>query len=142
MKKLLLCLFAIGLIASSQVFAGDGELFCYNKNAVNTEFAELNAIEDFVLQNNGITLSEMKASNSDFTNSLPTFSFISTSVIYGGPIGIPSFVWGCILGPVGILAVYLLADDPSSEARKALWGCILGTLLWGGGIGIGSWSGR
>lgn len=136
MKKLLLCLFAVGLIASGQVFAGDGELFSYNKDALNTEFAELSAVEDYVIQNNGITLSEMQADNSDLAGSLPAFSFISTTTIYGGPIGIPSFVWGCVLGPVGILAVYLLADDPSSEARKALWGCIIGSILWGGGYGF------
>ncbi len=135
MKKLLSCLIVIGLIASGQVFAGKGELFSYNKENVKTQFAELNVIEDYVMHNDGITLSELTSDNSEFANNLSTFSLIESSLIVG-PIGIPSFIWGCVLGPVGILAVYILADDPHVEARKAFWGCLLGSLLWGGGITI------
>lgn len=137
MKKFLLFLLAVGLFASTQAIASNGELFTYNKQAVNTEFAELNAIENFVNQNDGITLSEMKSQNLDFANTISTFSLDSSAII--GPIGIPSFLWGCILGPVGVLIVYLIADDPKSEAKKAFWGCVIGSLLWGGG---GIYAGR
>ncbi|MFC2097970.1 hypothetical protein ACFLSI_06520, partial [Bacteroidota bacterium] len=126
----ILCLFAFGLIASSQVFAGNSELFSYNKKAIETEFAELNSIEEYVLLNDGITLSVMHSGNIDIANNLTSFS-LSNSTGFVGPLMIPSFIWGCVLGPIGVLAVYVLADDPKSETKKALWGCILGSLLWG-----------
>jgi len=127
MKKFLLFLLAVGIFATTQASTSNGELFTYNKKAVNTEFAELNAIENYVNQNDGITLSEMKSQNLDLATSISNFSFDSSAII--GPIGIPSFLWGCILGPVGVLIVYLIADDPKSEAKKAFWGCVIGSLL-------------
>ncbi len=53
----------------------------------------------------------------------------------GPPLGIPSFLWGCCLGVIGILLVYVLTDGDRDQTKKALWGCVVGSLsgcvLWG-----------
>jgi len=45
------------------------------------------------------------------------------------PLGIPSFLWGFILGVIGILIVYLITEN-GDETKKALWGCLAFTVLW------------
>jgi cytochrome c biogenesis protein CcdA len=46
------------------------------------------------------------------------------------PLGIPSFLWGCILGVVGILLVYILTDGDKAETKKALWGMLVWIGVW------------
>lgn len=65
-------------------------------------------------------------------NDLDSYSYTNASKIQTGfsepmPI-IPAFWWGCILGWVGILVVFLVTQD-SLQTQNALWGCIVGTLL-------------
>ena len=53
-----------------------------------------------------------------------------SSSLLDGPAGIPAFLWGCVLGWIGILVVYLVTED-SDETKKALYGCLIG---WGLGF--------
>ncbi len=46
----------------------------------------------------------------------------------GPPFGIPSFLWGCCFGLLGVLFVYLMTDNNKEEAQKALIGCVVGGL--------------
>ncbi len=46
------------------------------------------------------------------------------------PLGIPSFLWGCILGVIGILLVYILTDGDKLETKKALWGMLVWVGVW------------
>ena len=51
--------------------------------------------------------------------------------MFDGPVDIPSFIWGCVAGPVGVLVVYLVTED-NDETKKALLGCILWGVFVGG----------
>lgn len=44
-------------------------------------------------------------------------------------LGIPSFLWGCGLGVVGLLVVYIVSDEDKVETKKAMWGCITSTAV-------------
>ena len=45
------------------------------------------------------------------------------------PLGIPSFLWGCVFGIVGIVIVYIFTDNNKVELKKALNGCVVGYVV-------------
>ncbi|MFB6342734.1 hypothetical protein ACE1ET_13480 [Saccharicrinis sp. FJH62] len=45
------------------------------------------------------------------------------------PLGIPSFLWGCVFGVVGIIIVYIFTDENKVELKKALNGCVVGYVV-------------
>jgi cytochrome c biogenesis protein CcdA len=57
------------------------------------------------------------------------------------PLGIPSFLWGCILGIVGVLIVYIITDGDKAETKKSLWGFLVAVgvyvVLY---VGVYSWA--
>lgn len=67
------------------------------------------------------------------TNLLSSSDFISSSKNNAPPLGIPGFVWGLVLGWVGMLIVYLTMDEGAERKKQvmnALWGCIAASVLW------------
>jgi apolipoprotein N-acyltransferase len=56
-------------------------------------------------------------------------------------LGIPSFLWGCGLGVVGMAVVYIVSNQNMDETKKSLWGCLTWTavvvvldLVWWGAL--------
>jgi len=131
MKKLLLFASIMLAVFSTRAIAGDAQLFDLNEDKINAEFTELNELEKFVTEHDGITLSQLRESN----NALVLNLNLSNNGIAGlmmfeePPLGIPSFIWGFCLGWVGLLVTYLVADD-KEETKKALIGCLVGTATW------------
>lgn len=110
--------------------ANDANLFSYDKSSVNSQMSAINSVENFVNSNPGVTLDELQASNNDILNGVNLNANASSfSSLAEGPLGIPSFLWGCVLGAIGILLVYLISQD-SEETKKALWGCLAGAGVW------------
>lgn len=104
----------------------------YNAAEVDAAMEQLNALEQYVTEENA-TLEEVKATQSELLTGLnlkETSSPLSVLGTNDGALGIPSFLWGCILSWVGILVVYLVTED-SDETKKALWGCIANGVLSG-----------
>jgi hypothetical protein len=60
-------------------------------------------------------------------------SGIADSYSEGGPIGIPSFFWGCAFNIIGVVIVYVITED-TKQSTMALWGCILNSIFLGGGF--------
>lgn len=128
-KALLLTLIA-ATFSLANVNAADGSLFSYDRASVNAQMSELNKVETYVNDHNGVTLDELQAGNSDvIANVNLNANASSFSSLAEGPAGIPSFLWGCILGVVGILIVYLVTQD-SEETKKALFGCLAWVGVW------------
>ena len=50
------------------------------------------------------------------------------SLVYGPPLGIPSFAWGLCCGLPGLAVVYFVADD-KEETKKAFYGCVTSTVV-------------
>ena len=131
MKKTLLTLFA-GLFISTFAFANNADIFSYNADQLDQEMSELQALEDFVSVNPGVTLTNLQAENNALVNdlNLAAGEFGGIGSMSGEPaLGIPSFLWGCVLSWVGILVVYLVTED-SEETKKAFIGCIVGGLTY------------
>jgi prolipoprotein diacylglyceryltransferase len=131
MKKLyLFCLIAMFGLGGT-LFASDSDLFSYDEEAVTTALSELTEIENYVMDNPSTSLSLMVENNNALVSGLDLFSPNAMGFAYGEPpLGIPSFLWGCVFGIVGVAIVYFVAED-SEETKKSFYGCIVSTLLYG-----------
>lgn len=131
MKKLLFSALIVCLTCFSS-FAGDDDLFEFDYNSVQTEFTELNQLADLVSTNAGMTYSDLLLKNENLVTSmnlLPNSSLPAGAS--GEPVlGIPSFLWGCVFGVVGLVVVYIGTDEDKEQTKKALWGCVTGTVAY------------
>ncbi len=117
-------------VAGFAANAGNASLFSYDKGAVNNKMNSVVAVENFVNQNDGVTISTMNAEGQKLaaTANLSEETSISSSLL-DGPAGIPSFLWGCVLSALGVLVVYLVTQD-GDETKKALYGCLVGAAVY------------
>lgn len=54
------------------------------------------------------------------------------SMTDNGPVlGIPSFLWGCVLGLAGLIIVYIVTDNNREEVKKAFTGCLVSVAVAG-----------
>jgi hypothetical protein len=112
MKKLILLAVAMLLVVSSNTFASNADLFSYDEQSMTEMFADLNELEAYVASNNDVSAA-----------ALNPFGFLGEP-----PLGVPSFLWGCVFGVVGLAIVYFVAEDPV-ETKKALWGCVTSSVV-------------
>lgn len=134
MKKITLLFVLFGLLFSAQSFAGNGDLFSYDKERVSSEMAELDALEALVLQDQDLSYNDLLQANNPLVLDLNYESSLMMAGMSSGPI-IPSFWWGCLFGPLGVLVVYLVEED-RDETMSAFWGCVISGVLYGAGTGL------
>lgn len=110
--------------------ASNADLFEYNPASLNAEMQELNDLESFVSNNAGVTYTDMlMGGNSLLVNIENPLSPISNMSIAEGPLGIPSILWGCCLGLIGVLIVYIVSNEDKHELKMSLVGCLIGTAV-------------
>jgi hypothetical protein len=132
MKKAFLLGIAFVLAISSTLFAGNEELFSYNKEAIASEFAEITTLENYVLNNPSSTLSALIADQNNLVTGLDLYSSNSMGFSFNEPpLGIPSFLWGCAFGIVGVAIVYFMTEEDRAETKKSFYGCITSSLSSG-----------
>jgi hypothetical protein len=126
MKKLLLTI-CVGAFLSLFAKASNADLFTYNADQVNQELIQLQNLEDYVAANPGITLTNLQSENNSLvanlnmgTNTMGGFSLFGEP-----PLGIPSFLWGCVFWVAGVAIVYFITDEDKEETKKALFGCVV-----------------
>jgi hypothetical protein len=125
-KKLLISIMAIFMVCQG-LLAGQADVFKYNKQQVQDEFSDLNQLEQTVIDHSFLTLSEMQSKNL-LTEKFNTMNL--TGMMMEPALGIPGFWWGCVLGPVGILVVYLVTDNDKDQVKKSLYGCLVSGAFW------------
>lgn len=109
----------------------DESAFILDEEALNQELEELNALDNYVSTHEGTTYDDLVTSGSDLIANISGVAAPMGMAGQDDPLGIPAFWWGCLLGWVGILVVYLVAEyDKSAQAKKALWGCLVSTGVW------------
>lgn len=103
--------------------------FYLDQHALDLAFSELDVLDDYLNQNEGVTYADLLAMESDLIANVS-----GTSAPMGQssddnelPLGIPAFWWGCLLGWVGLLLVVVLTDKDKVQTRKAINGCLIGT---------------
>lgn len=130
MKKFLFILL-VTLSFGVSMYATDSNDFNLDYNAVQSEFKDLNALSNMVTSNPNITYSTLQSTNPSLVTSMnlsPVANIPAKSS--GSPVlGIPSFLWGCVLGLVGMAIVYIVSDQDMDETKKSLWGCLVGSVV-------------
>ena len=107
----------------------ESQVMTFNEKAVNAEFEKLNKLEEYVAAHEGATIEDVK--DTELTQDLKLDTNVTNAVVAGDlPLGIPAFWWGCVLGLLGVLAVYLITDKDKEQTKKALYGCLAWTVLW------------
>ncbi len=131
MKKIIV-LASLTLLIAGTSMAGQTGLFSYNQEAVEVAMNDLTSLENFVLENPGVSLSDMIASENELVAEMThSSSYYGFDMMNDKALGIGGFLWGCCLGPIGVLVVWLVADDPA-ETKRSLIGCVVNALLGGG----------
>jgi len=132
MKKKILFLIAVVFTLSVNSFASNySKLIKVNENQIQTVFADLNELENYVNAHEGVTLNQLKALGNALVANVeasPMGVMGACSMNGEPPMGIPSFVWGCCFGVVGIAVVYFVTDNDKEEVKKSFYGCVVGYL--------------
>ena len=105
------------------------EALKYDEKSINAEFEKLNKLEEYVNTNEGTTLADVK--ETELAKDLKLDTNVTSTVAAGDlPLNIPAFWWGCVLGLVGVLVVYIVTDQDKDQTKKALYGCLVWVGVW------------
>jgi hypothetical protein len=131
MRNLLLVL-SLLTVFTLQLKADGDDLFNINEDQIMTEMADLTALENFVTENQGVTLDEMKANNHPLSIRISSsnIGLNSLSGILSPMSSIPAFLWGFCLGPIGVVIVFIIDED---DVLMSVVGCLVSSVLYGGG---------
>ncbi len=100
-----------------------------NDQSINAEFEKLNKLEQYVNAKEGTTLEDVK--DTELTKDLNLDTNVTNTIASGElPLNIPAFWWGCVLGVIGILVVYLVTDKDKDQTKKAMFGCLVFAAVW------------
>lgn len=104
----------------------DESVFELDESVLGFAMVELNKLNDYITQNEGVTYEDLKVLESalivNVSNSSAPLGMANENE---SPLGIPAFFWGCFLGWVGILLVYMITDNDKEQVKKALNGCLI-----------------
>lgn len=104
----------------------DESIFELDENVLSIAMYELNRLDNYITQYEGVTYEDLKLFDSNLienvSNSSAPMGLANESE---DPLGIPAFLWGCFLGWVGILLVYMITDNDKAQVKKALTGCLV-----------------
>jgi hypothetical protein len=122
------------------------DLFTYDNEKIEHEFANLKTIESFLILNPDASNDEIlsafplagellntkvniAANYLDITapGKLPSFWFAFTLSAIG-----TYFIYGAVAGPISVLIVYASTNKDKPETKKAIWGCLTGTIIGAG----------
>jgi hypothetical protein len=109
----------------------DESVLVLDELALDEAMMELNELDAYLDVNAGVTYTDLQTAESDLIIGLDnSTSPLGMDQENEPPLGIPSFLWGCILGIVGILIVYIITDGDKMETKKALWGMLVWVGVW------------
>lgn len=132
--KVTLFFFLMCLIIGT-TFAADTDLE-YKVVTVEDEFAKVNKLEQYLSEHPDMTFEQVKQAKPELLEGIDLISNTNTNFAPSKDMPlVGGFWWGCCLGVVGLALVYFITDHDQDQVRKAFWGCIIATVLWGiGGL--------
>ncbi len=108
--------------------AGVSDLFHYEDVSVENQLSGLSTLESLINNNtDGFNTNSIEILSTELSLQKILFKDDGSDDL----IGIPPFLYGCVLGPIGILIVYALTDHNKQLVRKSVIGCAVG---YGGGL--------
>ncbi len=131
-KKILFI--AILMLLQNSVLAINlsADLFSYDENKIAEEFKELANLEKLLLENPNLSNSEiyspLNITEISAPGKIPSFWWAFSLSIIGSYT-----LYGAVAGPIAVGVVYLNTHKNKQETKKAIYGCLTGTVL---GLGI------
>jgi len=113
-------LLAITLFLTSLTFAGNADLFSVDEQALKSEFAELTELENFVAENDFVTLVDIQANNSFDLSSLNVSEMGTSSGEGGFAFQWEGFLWGFLCCPVGFFVV-AVNKNKDHDQKMSYW---------------------
>jgi hypothetical protein len=105
-------------------------VFTLDENALDVALSELNELDNYLAQNDGVTYADLEAAGSELITSISDIAAPMGMAQDGDPLlGIPAFWWGCVLGWVGWLLVYVLTDKDRVQTKQAFNGCLISSAI-------------
>lgn len=107
----------------------------FSQPSIDEGFLKLEKVENYIDRNQGVSLKELQANNSEMLDGilLDDSNVSSVQMMAKDMPLVGSFWWGCCLGVIGLALVYFITDNDKAQVKSALWGCLIATLLWGAG---------
>lgn len=132
--KVTLFFFLMCLIIGT-TFAADADLE-FKTATVEDEFTKVNKLEQYLSEHPDMTFEKVKQTKPELLEGIDLISNTNTNFAPSKDMPlVGGFWWGCCLGVVGLALVYFITDHDQDQVRKAFWGCIIATVLWGiGGL--------
>jgi len=121
-----LFIFTLAFTYSADLRAND-DIFSYDMQEINTQLSPLTTLENLHSEFPDKTMDQLVLEYGLDNHSFSKASMMQTGLYDPMPV-LPAFWWGCFLGWVGILIVYLVTED-RDQTRSALWGCIVNGLF-------------
>lgn len=112
------------------VQASDRDLFTYDHVAVNRAVFDLSRLERILDNHPEVTTVDLLQNGKFDSNTMDQLNN-PAGLSSEPPLGIPSFLWGCVFGVVGMVIVLIMTDKDKDELKKALYGCIVSYLIVG-----------
>lgn len=103
----------------------------FNDSEIYEAFADISTLDQYLQKNEDKTYSDLQKENSSLLAGVSSSTTLplSSSAPDELALGIPSFLWGCVFGIVGVLVVYLMTDENKAQTKKAFYGCIASTVV-------------
>jgi len=122
--------FAVAIKASSSITKIEIQSVAeFDDSEIYSAFAGVSELDEYLAMNNGKSYSEVSQNNSALLNGVSSTTTLPLSASPDNlALGIPSFLWGCVFGWVGLVIVYLVTEN-KEQTKKALWGCIASTVV-------------
>lgn len=123
--------FSIMASTTTNAVEFDESVFSYDDDLLLAELSELNELDAYIEANEGTTFDELSNENSPLIANIESTASPMGMADQNGepPLGIPSFLWGCVFGVVGLAIVYIMTDSDMDETKKAMWGCVASTAV-------------
>ncbi|HDZ40748.1 MAG TPA: hypothetical protein ENH59_03595 [Bacteroidetes bacterium] len=139
LKSLSIVLSAVLLLAQTHVLSAktittgipsiEESVFSIDEDAMDLALSELNELDTYLTMNEGVSYADLEASGSELiTNISDLAAPLGLAQEGEPPLGIPAFWWGCLLGWVGLLLVYIMTDQDKDQTKKAFTGCLVSSI--------------
>ncbi len=123
--------FAFSLKASSPITENEIQaVSAFDDAEIYDAFAGMADLDQYLATNTNKTYTDVSKENCALLNGVSATTSLPLSASSDQEaLGIPSFLWGCVFGIIGLLVVYLMTDNNKEQTKKALYGCIVGTVV-------------
>ncbi len=125
--------FIASMLICTLGFAKENTDFHIAENQVESTFAKIEPLEQFIIANPEQSAESIVAENPNLVDDIDLSPTNALDAQRDLPLVSP-FWWGCCLGVIGLIVVYVITDNDRGQVKSAFWGCLISTLLFGGGL--------